>query len=102
MANTRVKDLMAMLESETDPDQIEILKFDLSEAMGRKDSGMKKRVKKRASGGSEMTDGHNKKVRKASQGGQGGGNYDGDEVMAAKSCKGGGVAIRGTRFSGVK
>jgi hypothetical protein len=34
--NTRVKELKEMLASETDPDKIEILEFDLMEAMGRK------------------------------------------------------------------
>ena len=52
--NTRVTDLMEMLANETDPDIIEIIQFDLAEAMGRKDS--KKQVKKRSGGGSEMTD----------------------------------------------
>ncbi len=101
MANTRVKELMEMLEYETDPDQIQILKFDLDQAMGRKDAGMKKGVKKRSYGGSEMTDGHNKKVRKARHGGASSGNYGGDEVMAAGSCKGGGAAIKGTKFTGL-
>ena len=101
MANKRVREIMAMLEAETDPDQIQILEFDLDEAMGRKDAGMKKGVKKRAYGGSEMTDSHNKKVRKARHGGQSGGNYDGDEVMAAGSCRGGGAAIKGTDFKGL-
>lgn len=126
MANKRVREIMAMLESETDPDQIQILEFDLNEAMGRKDAGMKKGVRKRADGGSEMTDGQkkfaalaepkdkitfadkiagatnkNNKVRKAKDGGYGGGNYGGDEVMAAGSCRGGGAAIKGTGFKGV-
>ena len=56
MGNTRVKEIMAMLETETDPDRIEILQFDLAEAMGRKDAGMKKGVRRRSGGGSEMTD----------------------------------------------
>ena len=44
MANKRVKELMEMLRNTDDPDQIEILKFDLDEALGRKDAGMKKGV----------------------------------------------------------
>lgn len=118
MTNTRVKDIMEMLENETDPDKIEILKFDLAEARGQKDKG----VKKRAKGGSEMTDKQKKfaalaepfdeityadriagakgKVRKAAGGGRGGGNYDGDEVLAARRCKGGGIAVKGTDFKG--
>ena len=116
---------MAMLESETDLDKIEILKFDLEEAMDRKDSGMKKRVEKRAGGGSEMTDSQkkfaalaepkdkitfadkiagatnkNNKVRNAKNGGYSGGNFGGDEVMAAGSSRGGGAAIKGTSFKG--
>ena len=47
---------MEMLRNTDDPDQIEILKFDLDEALGRKDAGMKKGVKKRSTGGSGMTD----------------------------------------------
>ena len=43
--NTRVTDLMEMLANETDPDKIEIIQFDLAEAMGRKDSN--KQVRKR-------------------------------------------------------
>jgi len=56
MANTRVKDLIAMLEAETDPDQIAILKFDLDQALGRKDVGVtpkpgsKKGVRTRSGG----------------------------------------------------
>lgn len=106
MANTRVKDLMAMLETETDPDQIAILKFDLDEALGRKDAGVTpkggstKGVSKKMGGGYMMDD-QNKKVRKARHGGSSSGNYGGDEVMAAGSCKGAGAAIRGTKFSGL-
>ena len=127
MPNTRVKELMEMLEYETDPDKIQILEFDLAEATGGKDKGMRKGVKKRVDGGSPMTDSQkkfaalaepkdkitfadriagatkkNNKVRKAGQGGYGGGDYDGDEVMAAGRCKGAGAAIRGTKFIGVR
>ena len=128
MGNTRVKEIMAMLETETDPDRIEILQFDLAEAMGRKDAEMKKGVRKRSGGGSEMTDKQkkfaaladpvdqitfadkiagatkkNNKVRSARDGGSGGGgSYGGDEVVAAGSCKGTGAAIRGTKFIGVR
>ena len=84
-----------MLENETDPDKIKILEFDLAEARGQKDKG----VIRRAKGGSEMTD-KQKKVRKAAGGGRGGGNYDGDEVLAARRCKGGGIAVKGTDFKG--
>lgn len=52
MTNNRVKEIMVMLENETDPDKIKILEFDLAEARGQKDKG----VKRRAKGGSEMTD----------------------------------------------
>ena len=97
MANTRVKELMEMIKNTTDPDQLEILKFDLAEAKGQKDKGVR-----RKGGGGYMMDDHNKKVRKASQGAYGGGNYGGDEVMAAKACKGTGKAIRGTKFIGVR
>ena len=126
MANTRVKDLIAMLEAETDPDQIAILKFDLDQALGRKDVGVtpkpgsKKGVKTRSGGGSEMTDKQKKfaalaepkdqityadklagaGVRRAKGGGRGRGSYQGDEVLAANRCKGGGIAIRGTNFKG--
>lgn len=124
MTNTRVKDLMEMIANETDKDKIEILTFDLQEALGKKDADMKKRVKKRLDGGSEMTDKEKKfaalappkdkityadkiagatgKVRSASGGGRGGSGYDGDEVLAAGRCKGGGIAIRGTKFIGTK
>jgi len=125
MANKRVKELMEMLRNTDDPDQIAILKFDLDEALGRKDAGMKKGVKKRSAGGSEMTDSQKKfaalaepkdkityadkiagatkktnKVRKAGGGAYGGGNFGGDEVLAAKRSKGGGIAIKGTSFKG--
>ena len=122
MTNTRVKDLMEMIANETDKDKIEILTFDLQEALGKKDADMKKRVKKRLDGGSEMTDKEKKfaalappkdkityadkiagatgKVAKAAGGGRaafaGGGG--GDEVLAARHCKGGGIAIKGTDF----
>ena len=122
MTNTRVKELMELLKNTDDPDQIAILKFDLDEAMGRKDS---KAVKKRSGGGSQMTDNQKKfavlaapkdkityadkiagatkktnKVRKAGGGAYGGGNFGGDEVLAAKRSKGGGIAIKGTSFKG--
>ena len=126
MANTRVQELMEMIKNTTDPDQLAILKFDLDEAMGRKDSSVKKGVKKRSGGGNSMTDSQkkfaslakpkdkityadkiagatkkNNKVRSARHGGSGGGgNYGGDEVMAAKRCKGGGIAVKGTGFKG--
>ena len=62
--NTRVKDLMEKIEAELDPDQLGILKFDLAQAMGRKDAGVKKPpVRKRSGGGSEMTDKQKKEVR---------------------------------------
>ena len=119
MTNNRVKEIMVMLENETDPDKIKILEFDLAEARGQKDKG----VIRRAKGGSEMTDKQKKfaslaepfdeityadriagakgnKVRKAAGGGRGGGNYDGDEVLAARRCKGGGIAVKGTDFKG--
>ena len=118
--NTRVREIMEMLANETDADKIKILEFDLAEARGQKDKG----VKRRAKGGSEMTDKQKKfaslaepfdeityadriagatkgnKVRKAAGGGRGGGNYDGDEVLAARRCKGGGIAVKGTDFKG--
>ena len=52
MANTRVKELLEKIATETDADKLDILRFDLAEAMGQKD----KDVKKRKRGGSEMTD----------------------------------------------
>ena len=120
MTNTRVKDLLEKIAAETDPDKLDILKFDLTEAMGQKD----KDVKKGKRGGSEMTDKQKKfaalapptdkityadkiagatgKVAKAAGGGRaafaGGGG--GDEVLAARRCKGGGIAIKGTDFKG--
>lgn len=128
MANTRVAELMEMLKNTSDPDEIQILEFDIAEAMGAKDRGMKmpkKSVRRRAKGGSEMTDSQkkfaslaepfdeityadriagatkNNKVRKAASGGRGKGSYGGDEVLASGSCKGTGAAIKGTKFSGV-
>jgi len=122
MTNTRVKEIMVMLENETDPDKIKILEFDLAEARGQKDKG----VKRRAKGGSEMTDKQKKfaslaepfdeityadriagatkgnKVRKAAGGGNRGGNFGGDEVLAAGASRGGGAAIRGMKFVGIK
>jgi len=120
MANTRVKELLEKIATETDADKLDILRFDLAEAMGQKD----KDVKKRKRGGSEMTDKQKKfaalapptdrityadkiagatgKVAKAAGGGRaafaGGGG--GDEVLAARRCKGGGIAIKGTDFKG--
>ena len=120
MGNTRVKELLEKIATETDPDKLDILKFDLTEAMGQKD----KDVKKRKRGGSEMTDKQKKfaklapptdrityadkiagatgKVARAAGGGRaafaGGGG--GDEVLAARRCKGGGIAIKGTDFKG--
>lgn len=54
------------------------------------------------SGGGYMMDGQKKNVKKARHGGYMGGNYDGDEVMASGSCKGTGIAIKGTKFAGTK
>ena len=90
--------------------------------MGRKDADMKKPVKKRAGGGSPMTDKQKKfaalappvdkityadkiagatgKVRTAAGGGYGGSGGR-DEVLAARRCKGGGIAIKGTDFKGI-
>tara|TARA_R100001163_G_scaffold37780_1_gene28851 strand:+ start:53 stop:418 length:366 start_codon:yes stop_codon:yes gene_type:complete len=118
---SRVQEIMEMIANETDPDKLQVLEFDLRQAMGRKDADMKKSVKKRAYGGSSMTDKQKKfaalapptdkityadkiagatgKVRKAAGGGYGGGG-GGDEVLAARRCKGGGIAIKGTDFKG--
>lgn len=118
MKNTRVKELLEKIATETDQDKLDILRFDLMEAMGQKDKG----VKKRSTGGSEMTDKQKKfaalapprdkityadkiagatgKVKKARGGGYGGGG-GGDEVLAARRCKGGGIAIKGTDFKGI-
>ena len=122
MANTRVKDLIEQIKNTTDPDMLQILKFDLAEAMGRKDAGVKKPpVRKRSGGGSEMTDKQKKfaalaeprdkityahklagaGVKRASGGGQGQGSFGGDEVLAAGRSRGGRKAIRGTKFSGL-
>jgi len=117
MSNTRVKELLEKIATETDSDKLEILQFDLAEAMGQKDKGVKRRKK----GGSEMTDKQKKfaalapptdrityadkivgatgEVRKAKGGGYGGGG-GGDEVLAARRCKGGGIALKGTDFKG--
>tara|TARA_R100000734_G_C3250258_1_gene52065 strand:- start:146 stop:517 length:372 start_codon:yes stop_codon:yes gene_type:complete len=121
MANTRVKDLIEQIKNTTDPDMLQILEFDLAEAMGRKDAGVKKPpVRKRSGGGSEMTDKQKKfaalaepkdkithadklagaGVKRAKGGGRGRGSYQGDEVLAANRCKGGGIAIKGTDFKG--
>lgn len=103
MTNTRVKDLMAMIEAESDPDQLEILKFDLAQALGRKDVGVTPRpgkkngVRTRSGGGSEMTD----KQKKSAASPETRGNYGGDEVLAANRSKGGRKAIQGTKFSGL-
>jgi hypothetical protein len=118
---SRVQEIMEMIANETDPDKLQVLEFDLRQAMGRKDADMKKSVKKRAGGGASMTDKQKKfaalappndkityadkiagatgKVRKAAGGGYGGGG-GGDEVLAARRCKGGGIAIKGTDFKG--
>ena len=53
---SRVQEIMEMIANETDPDKLQVLEFDLRQAMGRKDADMKKSVKKRAGGGSPMTD----------------------------------------------
>ena len=45
MTNTRVKDIKEKLRDETDPDIIEILEFDLMEAMGKKTTKPVKRNK---------------------------------------------------------
>ena len=124
--NTRVKDLMEKIEAELDPDQLEILKFDLAQAMGRKDVGVtpnpnkKDGVRRRSGGGSEMTDKQKKfaalaepkdKITyadklagagvKRARDGNYGGSGDGDEVLAAGRSKGGRKAIGGTKFSGL-
>jgi len=71
--NTRVKELKEMLANETDPDKIEILEFDLMEAMGRKTT---KPVKRR--NGSPKTG-----------------------EVASSGVRGAGAAIKGTNFKGV-
>jgi len=80
-----------------------------------------KGVKKRAGGGNPMTDKQKKfaklappedkityadkiagATKKAKDGGYGGnGNFDGDEVLSVGRSKGGGAAVRGTKFSGI-
>ena len=72
--NTRVKELKEMLANETDPDKIEILEFDLAEAMGRKGKEPVKR-----SMGSPPT----------------------GEVAKSPKARGGGAAIAGMNFKGV-
>ena len=75
MTNTRVKDIKEKLRDETDPDIIEILEFDLAEAMGKKDA--KAPVKRR--NGSPRT----------------------GEVAKSPRARGGGAAIAGMNFKGV-
>jgi hypothetical protein len=84
--NTRVADLKEMLANETDPDKIEILKFDLMEAMGRKTTKPVKRVKKSKGG----------MINKAGM------NATSDRANTSKVSRGGGAALRGIKFSGVK
>ena len=73
--NTRVKDIKEKLRDETDPDIIEILEFDLAEAMGKKDA--KTPVKR--STGSPKT----------------------GEVAKSPKARGAGAAIAGMNFKGV-
>ena len=72
--NTRVKELKEMLANETDPDKIEILEFDLMEAMGRKTTKPVKRSK---------------------------GSPETGEVAKSPRARGGGAAIAGMNFKGV-
>jgi len=73
---TRVKDIKEKLRDETDPDIIEILEFDLAEAMAKKDA--KSPVER--SKGSPRT----------------------GEVAKRGGSRGAGAAIAGTKFTGVR
>jgi len=73
--NTRVKDIKEKLRDETDPDIIEILEFDLAEAMSKKDA---KTPVQRSKGSPET-----------------------GEVAKSPRARGGGAAIAGMNFKGV-
>ncbi len=84
-----------MLEDETDPDNKVILELDIQRELGLDPKEIKKMLKK---------------VRGKKMGGLSGStmmgqdleNYMGDEASAAGNSKGGGAAIKGTKFIGLR
>jgi hypothetical protein len=84
-----------MLEDETDPDNKVILELDIQRELGLDPKDIKKMLKK---------------VKGKKIGGLGGSammgqdleNYMGDEASAAGNSKGGGAAIKGTKFIGLR
>lgn len=84
-----------MLEDETDPDNKVILELDIQRELGLDPKEIKKMLKK---------------VKGKKMGGLSGStmmgqdleNYMGDEASAAGNSKGGGAAIKGTKFIGLR
>lgn len=84
-----------MMEDETDPDNKVILELDIQRELGLDPKDIKKMLKK---------------VRGKKMGGLSGSgamgqdleNYMGDEASAAGNSKGGGAAIKGLKFTGLK
>ena len=84
-----------MLEDETDPDNKVILELDIQRELGLDPKDIKKMLKK---------------VKTKKMGGLSGSvmmgqdleNYMGDEASAAGNSKGGGAAIKGTKFIGLR
>lgn len=92
MASKEAEKYIKMMEEETDPDNIQILELDVQRELGLDPKEIKKMLKK---------------VRGKKMGGLSGmgedlENFMGDEASAAGNSKGGGAAIRGLKFTGLK
>ena len=83
------------MEDETDPDNIQILELDVQRELGLDPKEIKKMLKKIK--GKKMGG-----LSGSTMMGQDLENYMGDEASAAGNSKGGGAAIRGTKFIGLR
>tara|TARA_R100001480_G_scaffold134542_1_gene131610 strand:+ start:361 stop:645 length:285 start_codon:yes stop_codon:yes gene_type:complete len=93
--NKEAEKYMKMMEDETDPDNIQILELDVQRELGLDPKEIKKMLKKIK--GKKMGG-----LSGSTMMGQDLENYMGDEASAAGNSKGGGAAIRGTKFIGLR
>tara|TARA_R100001460_G_scaffold36971_1_gene71007 strand:- start:141 stop:425 length:285 start_codon:yes stop_codon:yes gene_type:complete len=93
--NKEAEKYMKMMEDETDPDNIQILELDVQRELGLDPKEIKKMLKKIK--GKKMGG-----LSGSTMMGQDLENYMGDEASAAGNSKGGGAAIRGLKFIGLR
>jgi hypothetical protein len=95
MGKKEAKKFIQMRKDETDPDNIAILELDIQRELGLDPKEIKEmmdKVKGKKMGGLSSSGAMGQDLE----------NYMGDEASAAGNSKGGGAAIKGTKFIGLR